>query len=158
MVGAEVSPRPVPASVSGVVVEAGRDAPAVEPVVYVGLVTRLIAITIDAVVIDVAALVVSGAVLLVLSVFSITGSDHPVAIAGGGLLSFVWVVSYFAAFWTTTGQTVGSRVMQIRVTRADGSRLRLGHALLSCVAVVISLPLFWGCLPVLIGSRPAGRP
>jgi uncharacterized RDD family membrane protein YckC len=158
MVGAEVSPRAARSPVAGVVVEAERGAAADEPVAYVGLVTRLIAITIDALVIDVAALVVSGAVLLVLSVFSVTGSNHPVTIAVGGLLSFVWVVSYFAVFWTTTGQTLGSRVMQIRLTRADGSRLRLGHALLRLVGMVISLPLFWGYLPVLTNSRRRGIP
>jgi uncharacterized RDD family membrane protein YckC len=158
MVGAKVSPRVARAPVAGVVVEAERGAEAHEPAVYVGLVTRLIALTIDALVINVAWLAVSGAVLLVLSVFSVTGSDHPVAIAGGGLLSFLWVVSYFAAFWTTTGQTLGSRVMQIRMTRADGSRLRLGHALLRLVGMVISLPLFWGYLPVLANSRRRGIP
>jgi uncharacterized RDD family membrane protein YckC len=158
MVGAEVSPRAARSPVAGVVVEAERGAAADEPVAYVGLVTRLIAITIDALVIDLAALVVSGAVLLVLSVFSVTGSNHPVTIAVGGLLSFVWVVSYFAVFWTTTGQTLGSRVMQIRVTRADGDRLRVGHALLRLVGMVISLPLFWGYLPVLTSSRRRGIP
>jgi uncharacterized RDD family membrane protein YckC len=158
MVGAEVSPRTVRASVAGVVVEGRPDAVADEPVAYVGLVTRLIAITIDALVIDVAALVVSGAVLLVLSVFSITGRNHPLTIAIGGVLSFLWVVSYFGVFWTTTGQTLGSRVMQIRVTRPDGGRLRPRHALLRLAGMVISLPLFWGYLPVLTNSRRRGVP
>jgi uncharacterized RDD family membrane protein YckC len=158
MVEAEVSPRAVRASAAGVVLEAGRGAETDKPVVYVGLVTRLIAITFDALVIDVAALVVSGAVLLVLSVFSVTGHNHPVAIAVGGVLYVVWVVSYFAVCWTTTGQTLGSRVMQIRVTRPDGSRLRPHHALLRLGGVVISLPLFWGYLPVLTNSRRRGIP
>jgi len=138
------------------VIEADRGAPRDQPVAYVGLVTRLIAITIDALVIDVAA--VSGAVLLVFSVFSITGRDHPLAIALGGVAFFVWVVSYFGVFWTTTGQTVGSRVMQIRLTRPDGSRLRPRHALMRLVGMVISLPFFWGYLPALTNSRRRGVP
>ncbi len=157
-VEAEVSPRSVRASAAGVVAEAQRGAETNEPTVYVGLVTRLIAITVDALVIDVAALAVSGAVLLVLSVFSITGHNHPVAVAVGGALYVVWVVSYFAVFWTTTGQTLGSRVMQIRVTRPDGGRLRPRHALLRLAGVVISLPLCWGYLPVLTNARRRGIP
>jgi uncharacterized RDD family membrane protein YckC len=158
MVAAEVYPPAVRASAASVVVEAERGAETNERMVYVGLVTRLIAITVDALVIDVVGLVVSGAVLLVLSVFSITGHNHPVAIALGGVLYVVWMVSYFVVFWTTTGQTLGSRVMQIRVTRPDGSRLRPRHALLRLAGVVISLPLFWGYLPVLTNARRRGIP
>jgi uncharacterized RDD family membrane protein YckC len=157
-VEAEVSPRTVRASAAGVVAEAERGAETNEPMEYVGLVTRLIAITVDALVIDVTALAVSGAVLLVLSLFSITAHNHPIAIAVGGVLYVVWVVSYFGVFWTMTGQTLGSRVMQVRVTRPDGSRLRPRHALLRLAGVVISLPLFWGYLPVLTNSRRRGIP
>ena len=143
---------------AGVVIEAGQGGQPDQPVAYVGLVTRLIAITIDALVIDVVALVVSGAVLLVFSVFSITGRNHPLAFALGGVAFFVWVVAYFGVFWTTTGQTVGSRVMQIRLTRPDGSRLRPRHALMRLVGMVISLPFFWGYLPALTNSRRRGVP
>ena len=143
---------------AGLVVEADPGGQPDQPVVYVGLVTRLIAITIDTLVIDVVALVVSGAVLLVFSVFSVTGHNHPLAIALGGVAFFVWVVSYFGVFWTTTGQTLGGRVMQIRVTRTNGSRLRPRHALTRLGGMVISLPLFWGYVPVLIGPRRRGVP
>src|SRR5947209_8573240 len=98
-------------------------------VAYAGLVTRAIAIVIDALLIDAAALTVTGAVLLVESVFNASHRHHSLAGAVGAVLFFVWVVSYFSVFWTNTGQTPGSRVMQIRVTvpteRACG---RAGHS------------------------------
>jgi len=121
--------------------------------VYAGLVTRAIAIVIDAVLINVAALAVSGAALLVESIFARSSTHHAVAIAVGSVLFFVWVVGYFAVFWTTTGQTPGSRVMQIRVTRLDGGPLGWRRALVRLVWMVLSLPLFWGYLPVLFTAR-----
>jgi uncharacterized RDD family membrane protein YckC len=121
--------------------------------VYVGLVTRAIAIVIDAVLINVAALAVSGAALLVESIFARSSTDHAVAVAVGSVLFFVWVVGYFAVFWTTTGQTPGSRVMQIRVTRLDGGPLGWRRALVRLAWMVLSLPLFWGYLPVLFTAR-----
>ena len=110
---------------------------------YVGLVTRAIAIVIDAVVINVVALVVTGAVLVVRSVFSLTGKHHGTVTAVIAASAFaIWVISYFAVFWTTTGQTPGSRLMHIRVVRPDGTRLHPRHALIRLAWMVVSLPLW----------------
>jgi uncharacterized RDD family membrane protein YckC len=100
------------------------------PVVYAGLVTRAVAIVIDALLIDAAALAVTGAVLF-----------------------FVWVVSYFVTFWTTTGQTPGSRVMQIRLARVDGGHVGIVRALVRLAGMVVSLPFLWGYLPILWTAR-----
>jgi uncharacterized RDD family membrane protein YckC len=144
---------------AGLPIETARVGEPAEPIVeYSGAVTRLIAITLDALVINAAALAVAGAVLLVFSVFTVTGRNHPVAIVLGGAAYLFWAVSYFGVFWTTTGQTPGNRVMQIRVTRADGGRLRPRHALVRLVGMVISLPLFWGYVPILTNRRRRGVP
>jgi uncharacterized RDD family membrane protein YckC len=136
-----------------VVAAAGQDAPgapgAPSAVVYGGIVTRTIAIVIDALVIDAAALSVTGAVLLLRSVFAISGKHHALAVVTGGVLFFVWVAVYFIVFWTTTGQTPGSRVMQIRVARPDGTRLGVRRALVRLAWMVLSLPLLWGYWPIL---------
>jgi uncharacterized RDD family membrane protein YckC len=120
---------------------------------YAGLVTRAIAIVADTLLIDAAALVVTGAVLLLASVFSVSDRHHNFAVTVGGVLFFIWVAAYFVTFWTTTGQTPGSRVMQIRVARPDGKRIGPRRALIRLVWMVLSLPLLWGYLPVLWTSR-----
>jgi uncharacterized RDD family membrane protein YckC len=119
------------------------------PVAYAGLVTRAIAIVIDALLIDAAALSVTGAVMLLESLFGPSRNHHDLAIITGGALFFVWVACYFVTFWTTTGQTPGSRVMQIRLAMADGGHVGTGRALLRLVGMVVSLPFFWGYLPIL---------
>jgi uncharacterized RDD family membrane protein YckC len=120
---------------------------------YAGLVTRAIAITIDALLINVAALAVTGAVLMLESLFSISHKHNKLAALIGAIVFAVWLITYFAVFWTTTGQTPGSRVMHIRVTRTDGGRLRPRGALIRLGGMAISLPLFWGYLPVLTNAR-----
>ena len=122
-------------------------------VAYAGLVTRAIAIVIDALLIDVAALAVTGAVLLLESVFGPSRDHHVLAIVAGGALFFVWVACYFVTFWTTTGQTPGSRVMQIRLARADLGHVGTGRALARLAGMVVSMPLLWGYLPILWTAR-----
>ncbi len=68
------------------------------------------------------------------------------------------MTGYFVVFWTTTGQTPGSRVMRIRVLREDGDHLRWFRALVRLGGMVISLPLFWGYLPILTSTRRRGVP
>jgi uncharacterized RDD family membrane protein YckC len=128
------------------------------PVRYAGAVTRAIALAVDALVIDVVALVVTGAVVLIFAVFSVTGRDHTVGAVVGGLAFVAWVIGYFVSFWVTTGQTPGSRVMQIRVVRTDGTRMRPRHALVRLGAMVLSLPFFWGYWAVLTSARRRGFP
>ncbi len=123
---------------------------------YAGLVTRTIAFALDALLIDAAALAVTGAVLLVFSVLSVSSKHHAAVAVVGAVVFVVWVISYFGVFWTTTGQTPGNRVMQIRVIRADGTRLKPRHALVRLAGMVLSLPLFWGYLPILTSARRRG--
>jgi uncharacterized RDD family membrane protein YckC len=126
------------------------------PTGYAGLVTRAVALLIDAVVIDVIALLLGGAVNLILSVFGITGSINLVAAVAGGLAWLVWSGVYFVTFWTVTGQTPGARLMRIRVVRPDGligfvrAVRRFGGLLLSM------LPLGAGFIPVLFDDRRRG--
>lgn len=126
--------------------------------VYAGLVTRTIAFGIDALVIAVIAVAVAGAALLTFAVFAVTGNHHTLALVVGGVAFVIWVTCYFAGFWTTTGQTPGNRLMQIRVTRSDGARVRAHQALIRLGAMVLSLPLFWGYWPILTSARRRGVP
>jgi uncharacterized RDD family membrane protein YckC len=136
----------------------GADGPGPPGPVYAGLVTRAIAITFDALVIVVVDLVVAGAALLIFAVFAISGKHHTVAVIIGGVASLAWLIGYFVVFWTTTGQTPGSRVMHIRVVRTDGSRMHPRQALIRLGAMVVSLPLFWGYVPILTSPRRRAVP
>ena len=68
---------------------------------------------------------------------------------------FVFVVGYFVAFWSTTGQTVGSRVMRIRVIDAHGApRLKPRRALVRVAGLVLAtIPLFAGFFMMLWDGR-----
>jgi uncharacterized RDD family membrane protein YckC len=135
----------------------GRPAAEAPPVIsYAGFVTRTIAFALDALLINVAALAVAALVALVFSVFPVSSHVHDAFVAAGGVLFVIWAMTYFTAFWTTTGQTPGNRAMQIRVMRTDGSRMRPRHALVRLVGMVIGLILLLGYLPILVTDRRRG--
>jgi uncharacterized RDD family membrane protein YckC len=123
-----------------------------------GLVTRGIAFAIDATLINVVAIVVAGGVVLVLSVLSVPDRLDAVLIAIGGTLFVAWTVAYFVVFWSTNGQTPGSRLMRIRVCRADdGSVIAPRRALLRLVCLTLAaIPLLLGFLPILFDPRRRG--
>jgi uncharacterized RDD family membrane protein YckC len=131
--------------------------PAATPT-YEGLVTRAIAFTVDAALINLAALVVSVSVGLALSVLDPSNEVETVALAVAGVAYVLWTVSYFVIFWSATGQTPGNRLLRIRVCRAaDGEVLRPRKSLLRLgTMVVCALPLFAGFLPILLDNRRRG--
>src|SRR3954453_8043049 len=75
---------------------------------YAGFVTRTIAFATDAALINLVALGVAVVVALVFSVLPESAHIRKVTVAIGGAAFFVWVIGYFTAFWTTTGQTPGN--------------------------------------------------
>ncbi len=82
-------------------------APIPGPITYAGLVTRAIAIVIDTLLIDAAALAAAGAVGLLKSLFEPSYRQLPHGgdcFRRGALSFFVWVAAYFVTFWTTTGR------------------------------------------------------
>ena len=126
---------------------------------YEGLVTRGIAFAIDAAIIDLVAIVVAGAVALALSVLSVSkDSLDTILIAVGGALFLAWSVGYFVTFWSTTGQTPGSRLMRITVRGADdGSILRPRRAAVRFVGLVLAaIPFLAGFIPILFDERRRG--
>jgi uncharacterized RDD family membrane protein YckC len=131
-------------------------AAATEPV-YEGLVTRGLAFAVDAALVDLAALIVSVSVGLALSVLNPSDDLKTAALAVGGVAYVAWTIGYFITFWSTTGQTPGNRLLQIRVRRADGGVLRPRKALLRLGAMMLcAIPLFAGFLPILVDKRRRG--
>lgn len=131
--------------------------PAPPPVRYVGLATRAISFAIDAAVIDLVAVVVGLGASLILSLLHLPGEVKTILAVIGGFAFILWSVGYFVVFWSTTGQTPGARVMQIRVVTDDDTRLKPRRALLRCVGVLLAaLPLFAGFIRILFDARRRG--
>jgi uncharacterized RDD family membrane protein YckC len=129
-----------------------------EPLAYVGLVTRAIAFAVDAALIQFAAIAVAGTLALILTVISLPEELDPVIVVLGSAAYAVWLVGYFVVFWSTTGQTPGNRLLQIRVCRAaDGAEPSASAALFRFGALILAaLPLFAGFLPILLDDRRRG--
>ena len=126
---------------------------------YAGLVTRLVAFVIDAAIVTVIALAVTGSVSLVLSIFGSSIGDLPdwikVAFGAGG-----WIVlnsMYFAGSWMLTGQTAGMRVLSIRVTKKDGGHLSIWRVAMRVIGMILAaIPFFAGYLLILVDDRRRG--
>jgi uncharacterized RDD family membrane protein YckC len=84
-------------------------------------------------------------------------SLDPALIALGSGFFLVWSVGYFVTFWSTTGQTPGSRLMRIKVCQGDGRILGPRRAAFRVVSLTLAaIPLLAGFLPILFDERRRG--
>ena len=124
-----------------------------QPGAYAGLATRGVAFIADVVLVNVIFLVGSALVALVGSLFGKLRPEWLVGtLVGGGWLIVVTV--YFVAFWSTTGQTPGMRLMRLRVATGSGRGLGVLRSLVRLIGLALAIiPLFAGFLPVLVDRR-----
>jgi uncharacterized RDD family membrane protein YckC len=136
----------------------GATAPTVPSPTYSGLVTRTIAFAVDAAIVNLTGVLVGVVVGLALSILETPDKVDKVLLAVGGALFVVWTIGYFVAFWSTTGQTPGNRLMRIRVRQARKDEpLRLRWAFVRLGALFLAaLPLLLGFLPILLNDRRRG--
>jgi uncharacterized RDD family membrane protein YckC len=121
---------------------------------YVGLVTRAISFALDAVVLNLVAIIVGLGASLILSLLHLPTPVKTILAALGGAVYILWLVGYFVVFWSTTGQTPGARVMQIQVQTGNGETINPLRALIRAAGVFLAaLPLFLGFAPVLFDAR-----
>ena len=121
---------------------------------YIGLVTRTVSWIIDAVVVNVVAIITAVGVALVLSIFPLSSKLKPALVAVAGVSYIVWAAVYFIAFWSITGQTPGARIMQIRLVTAQGAKLKPRRALLRWIGMNLAMvPLFAGYYPIVFRRR-----
>lgn len=146
--GAARALAPRPADLTGVV-----RVTATAPAGYGGLVTRALAGATDALLINLAALFVAAVVALILSIFPVARDTKTALAVIGGFLFAAWVIGYFVTFWTTTGQTPGDRVMQLRVVREDGGSLRPFRGLVRLAVAGLGLIFLLGYVPILLNDR-----
>jgi len=133
------------------------DVPAAPPA-YIGLVTRTIAFAADAAVIQIVAILVAGTGALILSVIDPSDDSRKVLAIVGAAVYALWLTGYFVLFWSSTGQTPGNRLFEIRVCRAlDGAPPSPGKAVVRLVGLILAaIPLFLGYLPILLDDRRRG--
>jgi uncharacterized RDD family membrane protein YckC len=134
--------------------DAAAEAPLVEQVHYVGLVTRIVSWGVDELLINLVALLTGVGVALVAAIFPITKNLRPLFIVIGGVVYVLWTAGYFVGFWSTTGQTPGARFMQVRLVTPSGGRVKPARALVRWVGMnAAMLPLPWGFVPIPFGRK-----
>ena len=125
---------------------------------YAGLVTRALAFSVDAAIVDLTGIFVGVVVGLALSVLKTPDNVDHILLAIGAVLFVVWTIAYFVGFWSTTGQTPGDRLMRIRVRRSGSDEpLPLRWAVVRLAGLVLAaIPLLLGFLPILLNERRRG--
>jgi uncharacterized RDD family membrane protein YckC len=122
---------------------------------YSGLATRALAAAIDVLIIQAVAWIVGAVAAVAASIVDPSEDLQKVLIAAGAVVAALWTAGYFVFFWSTTGQTPGDRVMEIRVQdAADGRPLHFARAVLRLLGALLSaLLLFLGYLMILVDER-----
>jgi uncharacterized RDD family membrane protein YckC len=125
---------------------------------YAGLATRTLAFALDALIINCAVWFVGLVVALGLSLIDIPEGIVTALAVIGGALALVWCVLYFVFFWSTSGQTPGSRTLGICVESAQtGQPVSAGRAALRFLALPLAaIPLCAGFLMILVERRRRG--
>jgi uncharacterized RDD family membrane protein YckC len=121
-----------------------------------GFVSRLIALVIDLVILTAIATTVTVVGQFVGTSLGVsTNTLRLVALLTAGFAALLYFF-YFALANVLGGQTVGQRIMGLRVVRTDGSRVKFWRSVKRLIGMILSLPLFWGYLIVLIDNRRRG--
>ena len=116
---------------------------------YIGLITRLVSWAVDLLLINLVAIITGLGAQLIASIFPITNNLKPLFVAIAGGIYVLWTAAFFVAFWSTTGQTPGARVMQVRLVSATGEKVRPVRALVRWIGMNLAMvPLPWGFVPI----------
>jgi uncharacterized RDD family membrane protein YckC len=127
---------------------------------YAGIVTRAVAFVIDLLILNGVLIGTSVVVGLVISAFSNVKVDPDVGgvLAAGAVWSLAFA-AYFITWWSLTGQTLGMRVLGIKVLTTKGDRLLPRRGLLRVIGMALAaIPLMAGYLPILVTDRRQGLP
>jgi uncharacterized RDD family membrane protein YckC len=123
---------------------------------YGGIATRTVALTTDALLAQLAVLVLGAVIALVASLVGGFSSNSLVdtLVAVGW---FIVVAAYFVFFWAVAGETPGMSLMRLRVIDAGGEPPSFVRSAVRFVGLVLSIiPLFAGFLPILFDARRRG--
>ena len=120
---------------------------------YAGVVSRMAALTVDAVLVHLIVLVPALFVALIASLFG--GLPRNLVVDALAFVGwFVIAAAYFVAFWSTLGQTPGERLTGFHVVDHRGRSPSLGRSLVRLIGLALAvIPLFAGFLPVFFDRR-----
>jgi uncharacterized RDD family membrane protein YckC len=127
------------------------------PAAYAGIVSRALALAIDAA-------IVQGTLVVGVALLSLIGElvgGVRLGPVGQAATAGAWLVitgAYFAASWAFTGQTLGMRVMHLAVATSDGlRRVSAGRAIVRTLWLGLCILFaFVGFLTVLFDRRRRG--
>ena len=130
----------------------------VEPTRRAGLISRGLALLIDAALLNAAFIGLTALVAWVASAVFETGDASGQVIALGVVAWLAGTAGYLVFFWTLTGQTPGMRFLGIRLDDGDGTpQLSFRAARRRLVGIMLSIvPLGLGFLAVLLSDRRQG--
>jgi uncharacterized RDD family membrane protein YckC len=122
---------------------------------YAGLATRTVALGVDVALVTLALLVVTAFASLVASlVVNLRPAWLVATLAGAGW--YIAMGAYLVFFWTITGQTLGMRLMRLRVDH-HGRPPSFARAAARVVGLVLAIiPLFAGFVPIAFDRRRRG--
>jgi uncharacterized RDD family membrane protein YckC len=127
------------------------------PVGYAGFVSRGVALGVDALAINLIAVVTGALINLIDSLLGGGGHLGTAAALLAGVAWFLWSGTYFVSFWTLTGQTPGARLLGFRVVRSTGGSVGIPAAIRRFLGMLLALiPFGAGFLPVLVDDRRRG--
>jgi uncharacterized RDD family membrane protein YckC len=123
-----------------------------------GLVTRTLAIALDAVILNGTLIVVSGVVALVASLFD--GGNGGISDAEIALGVIGWIIAwscYLVFFWSLSGQTPGMRFLAIALDFRGSRRIGLRRSVRRLVGLGLAIiPLCAGLLGIVFSERRRG--
>lgn len=121
---------------------------------YIGVVTRAVSWVLDAVAINVVAIGVGIGIELFVSIVHLSQNLASALKPIAGVLYVIWAGAYFVVLWSWTGQTLGARVMRIRLLTRKRGRVKPARAVVRWVGMNLAmLPLFAGYAPIMFGRR-----
>jgi uncharacterized RDD family membrane protein YckC len=123
---------------------------------YAGIVTRALALGIDAAIVQGGLLVLAGVLALIGQLVGGVelGAVATVLTAAGWLIA---TATYFVAFWALGGQTPGMRAMRLRVLTVHEGDVGISRAIVRVLWLGLCiLPFFLGFVTVLFDDRRRG--
>jgi uncharacterized RDD family membrane protein YckC len=121
---------------------------------YAGLVSRLLALTVDAVLLTIGAAAIGVGVPTLWD--AVTGSTPDWLEVAAGTVAAVLPFAYFWLSWSVSGSTIGELLFGFAVRRTDGSRVGVARAALRAFLGLLFAPI-WLVGMLLTVSDPLRR-